>query len=92
MRRRGPARVSIRRLLVLLTITLSSLPLVTAAGSVIATPKLGDAQFIVEVLIPAALTFAAGNAMALILVRRRTRRPSRFSRKQSSNRLRALST
>lgn len=91
MRRRGPARLSVRRLLVLLTITLSSLPLVMAVGSVIATPKLGDAQFIVEVLIPAALTFAAGNAMALILVRRRDRRPSRASRRLRSDRMRPLS-
>ncbi len=89
MRRRGPARLSVRRLLVLLTITLSSLPLVTAAGSVIATPKLGDAQFIVEVLIPAALTFAAGNAMALILVRRQDRRS--VSRSETARPLRSKS-
>lgn len=75
MKRRAPARLSSRRLLVLMTITLSSLPLVAAAGSLIAAPYLGDAQFIVEVLLPAAMTFAAGNAMALIMIRRCGRRP-----------------
>ncbi|WP_369061756.1 hypothetical protein ABOZ73_06720 [Caulobacter sp. 73W] len=88
MKRRAPARFSSRRLLVLMTITLSSLPLVAAAGSLIAAPYLGDAQFIVEVLLPAAMTFAAGNAMALIMIRRCGRRPvsrpaSRASRSRS---------
>ncbi|MET0337005.1 MAG: hypothetical protein ABW063_04515 [Caulobacter sp.] len=74
MKRRAPARFNSRRLLVLVTITLSSLPLVVAAGSLIAAPYLGDAQFIVEVLLPAAMTFAAGNVMALIMIRRCGRR------------------
>lgn len=84
MKRRDCARLGARRLLVVMMIVVSGLPLMAAGASLLTAQQPGDAQFILEMLLPAVLTFVAGNIMALIVVRRCGRRPLKITRRARS--------